>query len=45
MEQIVQMGVGEVSISWWGRGSVEDKHLPVVMAAARAVGLGVAIHI
>jgi glycoprotein endo-alpha-1,2-mannosidase len=45
MQEIASMGVGEVSVSWWGRGSVEDDRLPVVMAAARAVGLSVAIHI
>jgi hypothetical protein len=45
MQEIAAMGVGEVSVSWWGRGSVEDDRLPAVLAAARAVGLNVAIHV
>jgi hypothetical protein len=45
MEQLASVGVGEVSVSWWGQGSIEDERLPVVVAAARAVGLDVAIHI
>jgi len=45
MRQIAAMGVGEVSVSWWGRGSVEDGRLPVVLAGARANGVSVAIHV
>jgi glycoprotein endo-alpha-1,2-mannosidase len=45
MQQIAAMGVDEVSISWWGRGSVEDARLPVVLAALKAQGLDAAIHI
>jgi hypothetical protein len=45
MQQIAAMGVGEVAVSWWGRGSVEDARLPLVLSAAKAHGLSVAIHI
>jgi glycoprotein endo-alpha-1,2-mannosidase len=45
MREIARAGVGEVVSSWWGWGSVEDLRLPAVIAAARAVGLQVAVHI
>jgi glycoprotein endo-alpha-1,2-mannosidase len=45
MQQIASMGVGEVAVSWWGRGSMEDARLPLVLAGAKAYGLSVAIHI
>src|SRR5579864_6384103 len=45
MQEIAAAGVNEVIVSWWGRGSVEDARLPAVLAAARASGLQVAIHI
>ncbi len=45
MQQIAGMGVDQVSISWWGRGSVEDQRLPLVLAIAKAQGLDAAIHI
>jgi hypothetical protein len=45
MAEIAAAGVDEVVISWWGRGSAEDKRLPQVLAAARAHGLTPAIHL
>jgi hypothetical protein len=45
MTQIAAAGVDEVIVSWWGRGSNEDRRLPVVMAAARRHHLTVAIHL
>jgi glycoprotein endo-alpha-1,2-mannosidase len=45
MREIARAGVGEVVSSWWGWGSMEDLRLPAVLAAARAVGLQVAVHI
>jgi glycoprotein endo-alpha-1,2-mannosidase len=45
MAEIRAAGVGELSVSWWGRGSVEDDRLPLVANAARAHGLTVAIHL
>jgi glycoprotein endo-alpha-1,2-mannosidase len=45
MAEIARTGVGEVVVSWWGRGSEEDQRLPMVMKAARRNGLQVAIHL
>jgi hypothetical protein len=45
MEEIAKTGIREIISSWWGQGSREDKLLPVVIAAARAAGLEVAVHI
>jgi glycoprotein endo-alpha-1,2-mannosidase len=45
MAEIAAAGVDEVIVSWWGRGSVEDRRLPVVAAAARRHGLRVAVHL
>jgi len=45
MREIAAAGVRTVIVSWWGRGSVEDRRLPAVKAAATAHGLGVAAHL
>ena len=45
MREIGSAGVGTVIVSWWGRGSLEDRRLPLVLAAARAEGLTVAAHL
>lgn len=45
MAEIGAAGVDEVIVSWWGRGSAEDRRLPVVLASARAHGLRVAVHL
>src|SRR5688500_10575622 len=45
MREIAAAGIGTVIVSWWGRGSLEDARLPLVLAAARAQGLGVAAHL
>jgi hypothetical protein len=45
MAQIASAGVDEVVVSWWGRGSAEDKRLPLVLATARAHGLLVGLHL
>ena len=45
MKEIAAAGIGEVVVSWWGRGSAEDGRLPAVSAAARADGLAVAAHL
>ncbi len=45
MLQIASMGVQQVAVSWWGRGSLEDERLPLVLASARTQGLRVAIHV
>ncbi|HWN22586.1 MAG TPA: hypothetical protein VNP93_11480 [Gaiellaceae bacterium] len=45
MREIAGAGIGTVIVSWWGRGSLEDRRLPLVLAAARAQGLAVAAHL
>jgi glycoprotein endo-alpha-1,2-mannosidase len=45
MAEIRAAGVDQVVASWWGRGSVEDRRLRVVLRAARARGLSVAAHL
>lgn len=45
MAEIAAAGVDEVIVSWWGRGSAEDKRLPLVLAAARRHHVTPAIHL
>jgi hypothetical protein len=45
MTQIQQAGVNEIVVSWWGRGSDEDRRLPLVAAAAKRHGLALAVHL
>jgi glycoprotein endo-alpha-1,2-mannosidase len=45
MQEIRSADIDQIAVSWWGRGSVEDKRLPAVVAAARAQGIAVAAHI
>lgn len=45
MAEIAAAGVDEVIVSWWGRGSSDDRRMPMVLAAARRHGLQVAIHL
>lgn len=45
MRDIARTGVDEIVTSWWGRGSVEDERLGMVIDAARARGLEVAVHL
>ena len=45
MREIAATGIDTVIVSWWGPGSVEDARLRPVAAAARAAGLGVALHV
>jgi glycoprotein endo-alpha-1,2-mannosidase len=45
MHEIAATGVQTVIVSWWGPGSVEAARLPGVARAARAAGLGVALHV
>jgi len=45
MDEIQAAGIDEIAVSWWGRGSPEDRRLPVVLQAARADGIAVAIHL
>jgi cytochrome c5 len=45
MDEISSAGIGEIAVSWWGRGSPEDARMPLVLAAARADGIAVAAHL
>jgi hypothetical protein len=45
MREIRSARIGEVAVSWWGRGSREDLRLPAVAAAAATDGIAVAVHI
>jgi hypothetical protein len=45
MQEIRSADIDEIAVSWWGRGSAEDARLPAVIAAARAQGIEVAVHI
>jgi glycoprotein endo-alpha-1,2-mannosidase len=45
MDEIRAAGVDEIAVSWWGQGSPEDIRLPEVIAAARADGIAVAVHL
>jgi hypothetical protein len=45
MREIAAAGIDTVIVSWWGPGSLEDARLRPVAAAARAAGLGVALHV
>jgi hypothetical protein len=40
-----QAGVGVIATSWWGRGSTEDRAVPVLLDAAERYGIAVAFHI
>ena len=45
MSEIAGAGINEIIVSWWGRGSVEDQRLPLVLAAAQRHQLAVALHL
>jgi hypothetical protein len=45
MQEIQRAGIDQIAVSWWGKGSPEDQRLAGVMAAARARGIDVAVHI
>lgn len=43
--EAARAGIDELAVSWWGRGSKEDKVLPDVLAGAAKAGLQIAAHI
>ncbi len=45
MTELQRAGIDELAVSWWGRGSPEDKRLPDIVAAAGQAGIQVAAHI
>ncbi len=42
---IIESGAGAVNVSWWGRGSYEDRLVPLVMDVMRDHGLKVTFHL
>ena len=45
MAELAAAGVRTVVTSWWGWGSLEDRRLPAVLAAANRRGVSVAVHL
>lgn len=45
MQEVQGAGINELAVSWWGRGSPEDKVLPDVIAGAAPFGIEIAAHI
>lgn len=45
MAEIAAAGVDEVIVSWWGRGSAEDRRLKIVLPSAHRHGLKAAVHL
>src|SRR5581483_355034 len=45
MAEAARAGIDELAVSWWGRGSPEDSHLPELAAGAAAAGIEVAVHV
>ncbi len=45
MEEIRRAGVDQISVSWWGWGSVEDQRLELLLPETRTHGLDVAAHL
>ena len=42
---IAESGAGAIDVSWWGRGSYEDRMVPLLMDVMRDHGLKVAFHL
>jgi hypothetical protein len=45
MLAVARAGINELAVSWWGRGSAEDRRLPSLIAAAGLRGIAVAAHL
>jgi hypothetical protein len=45
MDDLRAAGVDEIAVSWWGKGSPEDRRLAGVVAAARIDRISVAVHL
>ncbi len=45
MAWLRQAGVGVIVVSWWGRGSPEERPIPLILQAAARYGIKVAFHI
>jgi Glycosyl hydrolase family 99 len=42
---IVESGIGAIDVSWWGRGSYEDRAVPLLMDVMHDHGLKVTFHL
>ena len=42
---MVDVGVGAINVSWWGRDSYEDRAVPLLMDVMRAYGIQVTFHL
>src|SRR5689334_11111606 len=42
---MLDVGVGAINISWWGRDSYEDRAVPLIMDVMRAHGIQVTFHL
>jgi glycoprotein endo-alpha-1,2-mannosidase len=45
LNEVARAGIDELAVSWWGRGSQEDKVLPDILAGAVGSGVQIAVHI
>jgi hypothetical protein len=45
LREIARAGIGEIVVSWWGRGSPTDERLAEVIEAARKHSVAVAAHL
>src|SRR5262245_21327218 len=45
LQDVVRAGIDELVVSWWGRGSAEDRRLPTIIGAATARGIAIAAHL
>jgi hypothetical protein len=45
LAEIKAAGIDEIVVSWWGRGSTEDRRLPLILALARRQSVLVAVHL
>jgi glycoprotein endo-alpha-1,2-mannosidase len=45
LREIADAGIGAVIVSWWGRQSLENARLPLVLEAASRHGVAVAAHL
>jgi hypothetical protein len=45
LDEVVRAGIDELAVSWWGRGSPEDRVLPEIVHGAAQAGVQVAVHI
>lgn len=45
LTEAARAGIDELAVSWWGRGSSEDKVLPDILAGAAGSGVQIAVHI